>query len=120
MSASDSLVQFSRAAYTVSEGVSSVVLTVVRAGPSPTSFTVQYATADATATAGSDYTAKSGTLTFGPSVTSQTIAIPIRNDTAIEGDESFTVTLSNPSGAAQLGPRSVATVTITDNDVAAR
>ena len=113
-------VQFSSATYSVSEGVSTVSLTLVRAGPSPTSFTVHYATADGTATAGSDYTERFGALSFGPSVTTQTIAIPIKNDLVNEGNENFTVTLSSPSGGAQLGPRSVATVTILDNDPGAR
>ena len=43
--------------------------------------TVDYATADGTATAGDDYTATSGTLTFDPGETSQTIAVPITDDT---------------------------------------
>lgn len=112
-------VQFATASYVVSEGARSVAVTVVRAGISATPFTVHYATADGTALAGSDYTAKSGTLTFGPGSTTQTILIPIRNDTTAEEAETFTVTLSNPSGAAQLGSRSVATITIIDNDATA-
>ena len=58
---------------------------------------MNYATANGTATAGSDYTATSGTLTFNPGVTSQTISVPIINDTAVEGNETFTVTLSDPA-----------------------
>lgn len=56
--------------------------------------TVNYATANGAAAAGSDYTATSGTLTFGPGVTTQTIAVPVIGDGVNEPDETFTVTLS--------------------------
>jgi urease beta subunit len=61
--------------------------------------TVSYATADGTATAGSDYAATSGTLTFAPGQTSQTIAVPVCGDTVDEPDETFFVNLSNPVNA---------------------
>ena len=61
--------------------------------------TVDYATADGTADAGDDYTAKSGTLSFSAGETSKTISIAIKDDTLNESDETFTVTLSNASGA---------------------
>ena len=74
--------------------------------------TVDYATADGTATAGTDYTATSGSLSFVAGVTSQTISVPITEDTETESAETFTVALSNASGAT-LGT-STATGTITD------
>ena len=61
--------------------------------------TVDYATSDGTATAGDDYTAASGTLTFAAGVLEQTIEVAALTDRAEEGDETFTVSLSNPSGA---------------------
>ena len=64
--------------------------------------TVNYATADATATAHADYTPVSGTLTFGAGGTAGTIAVPILDNDTGEDTETFTVTLSNP-GAAALG-----------------
>lgn len=73
---------------------------VTLAEPSAGSVTVQYATSDSTATAGSDYAGASGVLTFAPGETSKTISVVVFGDTALEGDESFLVTLSNPSGAA--------------------
>ena len=76
--------------------------------------TVQYATANVTATAGADYTSASGTLTFAAGITTATIEVAIVDDTEDEETETFTVTLSSPSGAvlAHAG----ATGTITDDD----
>ena len=61
--------------------------------------TVDYATADGTATAGSDYTATSGTLTFQPGETSKTVSVPITDDAVDDGGETLTLTLSSASGA---------------------
>ena len=61
--------------------------------------TVDYATADGTATGGDDYTATSGSLTFEPGDTEKTIAVPIADDTVEDGRETVTLTLSNPVGA---------------------
>jgi hypothetical protein len=61
--------------------------------------TVAYATTDGSATAGSDYTTTSGTLTFPPGTTSRTIDVPIVGDSSVEPDETFTVTLSSPTTA---------------------
>lgn len=63
---------------------------------------VNYATADGStspATAGSDYTAASGALTFLPGQTSKAVTIKVKGDTAVEPDETFVVTLSGPQGA---------------------
>ena len=78
--------------------------------------TVKYATSDDTATAGEDYTAISGTLTFEPESTSATLEIPIADDDVDESDESLDLTLSDPTNAT-LGTSS-ATAMIRDNDTA--
>jgi len=78
--------------------------------------TVQYATADGTATAGSDYTAASGTLTIPAGETSGTISVSVTGDIAIESDETFTLTLSNESNATLAD--ATATGTITENETA--
>ena len=67
--------------------------------PSNAAVTVRFATANGTATAGSDYVARNGTLTFPAGTTTQTIAITINGDTAVEPNETFTVNLSNATGA---------------------
>ena len=62
--------------------------------------TVGYGTADGTAKAGTDYKAVSGTLTFKPGTTSQTISVPINPDTTAKPNETFQVNLSNAVGAS--------------------
>jgi hypothetical protein len=82
---------------TVAEGNSGSTTATFTVTMSPASgrvVTVNYATANGTATAGSDYTATSGTLTFAPGVTSQTIPVTVLGDTAIEANETFTVNLT--------------------------
>jgi protocatechuate 3,4-dioxygenase beta subunit len=66
---------------------------------STSTVTVQYATADGSATAGSDYVATSGTLTFAPGVTSLDVPVTILGDTAVEGNETLMLNLSNPTNA---------------------
>src|SRR5437762_3520802 len=107
-------VQFSQASYSVTEGTASVTITVTRAGGAASGVTVDYATSNGTAAAGSDYTAKSGTLSFAAGVTSKTFAIPIVKDTLDESDETVSLTLSNPTGGAILGTPDTAVLTITD------
>jgi Calx-beta domain/RTX calcium-binding nonapeptide repeat (4 copies) len=97
-------------------GTHSMSLTVTLEKATPVRVSVAYATADGTATAGSDYTATSGTLVFAPGQTSKTVAVPILGDTGYEPDEMFSVTLSNPVDAT-LGT-ATATGTITNDDVA--
>jgi cyclophilin family peptidyl-prolyl cis-trans isomerase len=75
--------------------------------------TVNYATANGTATAGSDYTTRTGTLIFNSGVTSQSINIPILNDSINEANETFTFTLTSPTNA-NLGTRTSVTTTISD------
>jgi Calx-beta domain/Domain of unknown function (DUF4114) len=86
-------------------------------GPSATDITVDYATVNGSATAGSDYTATSGKITFATgSITPQTISIPITSDNTVESDETFTLQLSNPIGAS-IGAINTATATILNDDI---
>jgi len=82
--------QFSTATYTVAENAGSVTLTVRRLNDPNAAVTVDYATANGTATAGLDYTATNGTLTFAAGETNQTVTVPILNDGLVEPTETFT------------------------------
>lgn len=95
-------------------GASNANFTVTLSKAATTAITVGYSTASGTATAGTDFTAASGMLTFAPGVTSQTIAVKVFGDTTVESNETFAVTLTNPSGAAIA--RASATGTITNDD----
>ncbi|MCE9545409.1 MAG: cellulose binding domain-containing protein, partial [Planctomycetia bacterium] len=90
------------------------IFTVGLSQASTQQVTVQYTTVNGTATAGSDYTATSGTLTFAPGETSLTIAVPVVRDLIAESTETFTIQLSSPSGATLA--RASATGTIQDDD----
>ncbi|MFM6550162.1 MAG: Calx-beta domain-containing protein, partial [Microcystis panniformis] len=90
-----------------------VTYTVTLSNASTQTITVQYATANGTAIAVSDYTSTSGTLTFNPGVTSQVINIPILNDSLNEANETFTLNLTTATNAT-IGTAKTATTTITD------
>lgn len=112
----DSNLQFSAPTYGVSEGLATLTLTVTRTGTLTSAASVDYASADDTATAGSDYTVASGTLNWAAgNGAAKTIVIPIAADALVEGNETFTVSLSNPTGGT-LGANAATTGTITDND----
>jgi Calx-beta domain len=95
-------------------GTTTLSLPVTLSGPSGREVDVDYATSDGTATAGSDYTATSGTLVFAPGETSKQIDVSVTGDLLVEGNQTITVTLSSPFNA-DLGT-SVATGTITNDD----
>ena len=99
-------------AWTYQNGVI-IQLAVNRVGTNGT-VTVDYATANDTAIAGTDYTATSGTLTFGPEITTQLISVPVANLPTYVGSKTFTVTLTNPTVAALATP-TVSTVAILDD-----
>jgi Zn-dependent metalloprotease len=118
----DNTLQFSAPTATVTEGTAALTLTVTRVGGLATAASVTWTTADGTALAGTDFgtagdtTPLTGTLSW-PAGTggAKTLSIPIINDTIVEGAKTFTVNLSNPSGAT-LGAAATATVTVNDND----
>ncbi len=79
--------------------------------------TVEFATSNGSALAGSDYTATSGTLTFAADETSKVIQVPLFDDGVAEPAETFLVTLTNPGGGATLGTFAVVQVVIVDNNL---
>jgi Ca2+-binding RTX toxin-like protein len=94
-------------------GTKTAAFTVSRTGTA--AFTVGYATADGTATAGSDYLAASGTLSFAAGQASQTISVPINGDTVVEPDETLFVNLTNATNGGVI-TRSQGVGTIVNDD----
>ncbi|PYS56959.1 MAG: hypothetical protein DMF76_23515, partial [Acidobacteria bacterium] len=120
--------QFSAVSYTVGEGDKHIDVTITRSANSNAAAKVTFATSDlaglqncntvnGVASSRCDYEARFATVRFAPGETSKTVSIFIIDDSYLEGPETFTVNLSNPLGAA-LGTPTIATVTITDNDLA--
>ncbi|MFM1852732.1 MAG: hypothetical protein RL164_49 [Bacteroidota bacterium] len=99
---------------TVNEGAGTATVTVTLSASSTNTITVNYATSNGTATAGSDYTATSGVLTFLAGQTSKTFTVSITDDATIESLENINITLSDPTNASILDGAGV--VSIIDND----
>src|SRR5262245_7067477 len=125
-SSSASSVQFSAATYLVSESTGLATLTVTRLGNTSTAADVSYATNDngnmnscnvnnGKASSRCDYEQTIGTLHFAPGETFKTISVPFTDDAYAEGNETFTVNLTNANGTV-LGSPNIATVTIADNE----
>ncbi|MDP9421337.1 MAG: hypothetical protein M3Q19_00630 [Pseudomonadota bacterium] len=95
---------------------SSLVLIVTKTGTTSVSFDINYATANNTAVVESDYTATSGTLTFGSSDTTKSITVATINDETGEGSENLHVNLSGATGGATITDAQGA-ATINDDDL---
>ncbi len=122
-------IQFESSSVSASESASSISINITRSGVISTQATVDYTTGDnagasaCSAIAGAassrcDYLTSLGTLTFAPGETTKTISVPLVNDVYVEGNETFTLTLTSAIGATLSTPLT-ATLTITDNDSAA-
>jgi hypothetical protein len=109
---------FSTVSYSVGEGAGSATITINRSGSTTSAGSVDFATANGSATAGSDYTAVSQTVSFAAGVTSKTVSVAITDDSSVESDETVQLSLSSPSSGASLGSPHAATLTIIDNDTA--
>ena len=91
-------------------GTVNAVFTVTLSAASGRVVTVNYATANSSATSPSDYTATSGMLTFALGVTTQTITVPVNGDVLNEGNETFNVNLSNAVNASIADSQGVGTI----------
>lgn len=109
---SNGKLQFSSATFSATEDSGGVTVTVNRVDGATGVVTVDFETSNGTATAGSDYTATTGTLTFNQGETSKSLFIPFVGDGVFESDETLNVTLSNPTGGAVLGTPVTAVLTI--------
>jgi hypothetical protein len=117
--AGPSVVQFSASSYSVNEGTTFKTITVTRTGDVSGPATVDYTTANISASQRTDYTAALGTLRFGANESSKSFDVLISEDIKLEGTESFSITLSNGTGQALLGSPSTTSVVITDDPIEA-
>ncbi len=111
----------SSAAYAVTQtsGTTSVTVTVNRGGGGNIAASVAYATSNGTATAGTEYTSVSGTLSWAAGDTAaKTFTVPILGSNPFTGGKTFNATLSSPTGGATVGTPGAAVVTITGNGLA--
>ncbi|MEB3190360.1 MAG: glycosyl hydrolase family 18 protein [Snowella sp.] len=97
-------------------GLTNANFTVTLSAASSNTITVNYATQNGTALSGSDYTAKTGTITFSPGQLSQTVAISVNGDTTFEGNETFNVNLTNSTNAIINDGLGVGTITNDDSN----
>jgi hypothetical protein len=72
--------------------------------------TADYATADGTAGAGSDYAARAGTVTFPPGALERVVRVPVYGDKSVEPDETFRLLLSSPGNAGLADGEGTATI----------
>lgn len=108
---------FSASNYSVNEGDVFATITVNRSGDASGVSTVDFSSSNLTATQVRDYQVANGTLSFAAGETSKTFRVLIVNDAYAEGDETVSLTLSNPTGGTLSAP-TTATLTIVDNDSA--
>jgi len=111
-------IQLTTNAASVAESAGSVTITATRTGGFDGAVSAGYTTADGTAKAPADYGAAAGVLNWADQDgAAKSFPVSIVNDTLIEGNETFTATLSNPLGGATLGSPTTETVTILDDDL---
>jgi hypothetical protein len=124
-----SLFELSQSSYTVAETAGGLVVTVKRTGDTAQAASIDYATEDGStpsvvvpcssvtgiALDRCDFTKAVGTLSFAAGETEKTFTLLVNDDSYTEGAETLAVRLSNAAGAATLGPRTGATVQITDD-----
>jgi hypothetical protein len=113
---------FSAATFGVGEAAGTAAVTVTRSGGATGAVSATCTAASGggdTAVAGSDYTGGASTVSWADGdAANKTCSVAIANDATVENAETFTVTLSAPTGGASLGAPVSATVTITDDDAA--
>ncbi len=107
---------FAAGAFTVSEAAAAATITVRRCNGVAGAISVNYATADGTATADADYITASGTLNFAEGEVRCAFVVPLLGDPQDESDETVALLLRNPVGGATLQAPSNATLTILDDD----
>ncbi len=107
-------IEFAQSAMSVEEADGLATVLVRRTGGSAGVATVDYQLTSGSATAGADFLPLSGTLTFADGETAREILVPITTGDALELTETFTITLSNPTGGAALGATTLETISLLD------
>lgn len=97
-------------------GTKNATFTITLSAQSNQAVTVDYATANDTATAGVDYNSKNGEITFNAGQTSKQVNVQVQGDNDFEPDETFFLNLSNPSGATIADNQGIATISNDDDD----
>ncbi|MBX7187700.1 MAG: hypothetical protein K1Y01_21340 [Vicinamibacteria bacterium] len=114
----DDLSTISVTNYAISEGTgagtTNLAFTVVLSATSASTITVDYATANGSAAAGSDYTSTAGTLSFPPGAASLVVSVPVVRDAIVEPDETVLLNLSNATGATIFDSQGVGTIQADD------
>ncbi|MBI5255744.1 MAG: hypothetical protein HY855_04540 [Burkholderiales bacterium] len=100
----------------VDEGAQTASFAVMLSRPAAGTVSVNWATADGSAQAGSDFTGASGTLSFAPGEVVKTVTVNLTNDTLAEPDEHFTLVLSGASGATLIENSARALIGRNDTD----
>jgi hypothetical protein len=114
--ASNGQFEFANPTYLAVENAGTVAVAVYRYGGASGVASVVYATSNATATSGLDYTAATGTLNFADGEESKTFDVTILDDSLHESTETFKLALKSPTGGATLGAQKSAVMSITDDD----
>ncbi len=109
-------IQFEKTAYSVYEDKGTAVITASRTEGCSGTVTIDYATSNSTAIAGTDYTAASGTLTFADGEQQKSFDITILDNDLEQQNRTVNLELSNPGGEATLGSDSQAVLTILDDE----
>jgi uncharacterized delta-60 repeat protein/uncharacterized repeat protein (TIGR01451 family) len=110
-------ISFATTNYVVSEGAGNLVVSVNRTNGHSGVVSVNYATIPGTALPGFKYTTTVGALTFADGETNKTFSVPILEENQVEGNQTFSLVLSNATGGATLGANTLIPVTIVDDDI---
>ena len=111
------VVQFEAANFNVNESSTSLQINVVRSGDSSEAISVEFNSANETASDVSDYTRLSGTLNFAAGETSKSISLLLNEDGFFEGNETLLLRLHDLTGNTIFGNSGSAVVSIVDNDI---
>src|SRR5207249_1054415 len=108
---------FSQTNYIVGEGEGSLPVTVIRTNGQSGTVSVNYMTVPGTALPGLKYTTTTGALTFANGETTKTFNVPILEENQVEGNQTFSLLLSNATGGATIAYPSNVLATIVDDDL---